>query len=126
MMHKNRKFSVREIENIEVLARNLKTSNYTRCQGFRFKSTLPDGNMRSWLFLNDSINANDGDHHQEWAVGEEHTKLQIESLTTTMMKPSNISNFLSQLKDGKITAPMSQEPVPVKIDHPRGQCILCR
>jgi hypothetical protein len=69
MVHKNRTWCAADVESAEELARLLTQGTWTRCTGFRY---------RGYLFLNDSFSESGA---QEYAVVEEATGKQVESVT---------------------------------------------
>lgn len=74
MLHKRRRFGVSEVQSAEELAKKLTEHSWTCCTGFAFSGLL---------FLNDATSP---DGAQEYAVVNEDTLEQIESVTFGWMK----------------------------------------
>ena len=116
MLHKRRAFDVTAIDDTKALAEKLFQHTWCGCTGFRLTGPRP------LLLLNDSSSP---DAAQEYAVFDELTTQQIESLTISWMNEASITRQLEALRETAATMPrFSLEPMP-SLHHP-GPCLYCR
>jgi hypothetical protein len=112
MMHKRRVYKVSDrATDAGVLADLLTRHDWCTCNGFRL------GHL---LFLNDSTGP---DGAQEYAVFDERSGKQIESLTVSWMTPEKLAAAIDRLM-AEGTPDTWQEGMP-SLNHPEGCCYAC-
>ena len=115
-MNDSRRFRVQSVDTQDELAANLTDGRtYCLCAGFRLATTR-------LLFLNDSFSE---DGAQEYAVYDELTGKQIESITAIWMTKENLDAFIT-----KTLAALPEAAAPVastlpSLNHGKQPCRHC-
>ena len=112
MFHGKRAFSVASVETAEELAEKLTNHSWCLCVGFRH------GDL---LFLNDSLSE---DGAAEFAVVQEDTKVQIESITFGWCSEEEALAYIEKLvaHPGAVRMGAITNPIDESEDH---HCALC-
>lgn len=87
-MHKARIWSVGDAEEVEAVAAKLHDMTWCRCDGFR---------VGGILLLNDSTGP---DGAQEYAVVDEATMEQFESITVSWMTKDRLTEVIREMSEG--------------------------
>lgn len=115
MIHSKRRFSVLDVQDAEELADKLTQHVWCGCCGFRHAGLL---------YLNDSTSP---DGAGEWAIFDEQSGVQIDSVTFGWMDTADEAlETIRLLSSGNLRTPMSEDSVP-RIETPdeHGSCPLC-
>ena len=90
MMHTNRRWNVGTLKGSEELAEHISENGctWTLCTGFR---------VGHFLWLNDATSE---DGAGEYAVIDEHTGLQVESITASWCKPYSVLQYAEEFING--------------------------
>lgn len=120
MLHTKRRWCVTTFEDIDEIASGLTGNTQVLCTGIRW---------RNLLLLNDATSEDGG---QEYAVIDEKTGCQVESLTCSWMTPEALSEALAALSEGRerramVTRWTDQQDPRERIEPPEqhGRCGLC-
>jgi len=119
MLHDHRTWTLADIESPDELAEKLTQQTFVLCQGFR---------LEGLLFLNDSLSE---DGAQEYALVEEATGIQLDSLTVSWMTPERFLVCLEEIsKQRSEESAYGRIDVATKTDRhgygsPCGPCPLC-
>ena len=89
MLHTQRVWCVAELDNVEEIASGLTGNTQALCTGIRWQGLL---------ILNDATSEDGG---QEYAIIDEKTGYQIESLTCSWMTPERLERSLKALGAGE-------------------------
>ena len=92
MIHSSRRFFIADVSTANELAQMLAARTWTGCTGFRLRSE-----KRALLFLNDSFS---GGGAQEYAVFDEATAQQIESITFSWCSEARALEHITNLLTG--------------------------
>jgi len=114
MIHSSRRFFVADVSTANELAKKLTDMTWTGCTGFRLRD-----DKRALLFLNDSFS---GDGAQEYAVFDEATAQQIESITFSWCTEQRALEHITNLLAGG-GVPFGSAGLP-SLEH-RGPCRHC-
>ena len=121
MLHTRRRWCVADYDNAEEIACGLSGNTQVLCTGIRY---------RGLLILNDATSEAGG---QEYAVIEESTGYQVESLTCSWMKPDKLRAILEAIAEGRDRTVMvstwtDQQDPRERIENleEHGTCSLCR
>ena len=121
MLHTQRVWCVTTFDNVEEIAHGLTGNTQVLCTGIRY---------RKLLLLNDAISE---DGNQEYAVIDEDSGHQLESLTCSWMRPERLQAALLALADNRDHVVMvrtwtdqkdPRERIETQQEHER--CALCR
>ena len=97
MLHTRRRWCVSDFDNVEEIATGLTGNTQVLCTGIRY---------RGLLILNDATSEDGG---QEYAVIDEKSGYQIESVTCSWMDPDKLASSLEALADGRERCVMTRE-----------------
>ena len=89
MLNEKRRWCVADIGNVEEIASGLTGNTQVLCTGIRWQGLL---------MLNDATSEDGG---QEYAIIDEKTGYQVESLTCSWMTPESLEQSLRQLAAGE-------------------------
>ncbi len=122
MLHTRRRWCVFDRSDLEELSRELTSRTWVLCTGIRW---------RGLLILNDATSE---DSLAEYAVINEKSGAQSESLTVSWMKALELSETLTKIADGKWNLVMvrkwtdqkdPRERIETPEQHPQRRCSLC-
>lgn len=114
MFHKNRIWTLADIQTEEELADKLVNYTWCTCNGFR---------LRGYLFLNDSTGP---DGAQEYVVVKEESGTCIESITFGWCKYYNALKYISEALDGRYDKASYGVMAASRIDRsPNHRCYAC-
>ena len=119
MYHTRRRWCVHDREEVEEFAREITGKRtWCLCNGIRWQGLL---------ILNDSTSE---DALQEYAVINEKTGVQVESLTVSWLTPFNLGVTLTELANGRYSFSMGNKEDPLaRIEtpeqHRQRRCELC-
>ncbi len=116
MIHKQRRYRVRDVATPEELAELLVDHSWCLCNGFRLGGTL---------WLNDAFSESGA---QEFAVIAEASGVQVESLTVSWMNRSDVESqaiHWLEVADRVAADDRFFRVTEFRVDHPAGTCGFC-
>ena len=116
MIHKNRLYAIADVPTAAELARELRRCTWTSCTGFR---------LGGLLVVNDSFSP---DGAQEYAVFQEKSMLQVESLTVSWYgSTETLEKDLEVLLSGAmpVGSYFGQYPITYEPAAQHQRCVWC-